>query len=341
MMMSGDPRTGATRPVSSEGPSPRPASGSPAGPSSRSPAAAPGPSTQPPPAGVSPRPGWLSAELYPFTSRFVEIDGDLVHYIDEGEGPVLLFLHGNPTWSFLYRDIVAGLRDRFRCVALDYPGYGLSRARPGHGFTPGEQARVVEGFVSRLGLAGFVPVVHDWGGPIGLWVAGRHPELVRGLVVCNTWAWPSDDRVKRWFSAVMGGPLGRTLIRRFNVFVNVFVPRAMRTRRLDPEVLAAYRGPFPDPDTRTPMHVLPRHITAGHGFLREVETGLAALAAKPALVVWGEADIGFTAAARRRLEAAFPDHRTVLLPRAGHYLQEEDPAAVVRAVRAWWDERRP
>ena len=88
------------------------------------------------------RPTWVDDELYPFRSRFVEIDGHVLHYVDEGEGPTLLLYHGNPTWSFLYRDVVAGLCDRFRCVAFDYPGFGLSSAAAGYGFTVAEHADV-------------------------------------------------------------------------------------------------------------------------------------------------------------------------------------------------------
>src|SRR2546425_587260 len=100
----------------------------------------------------SDRPSWLADELYPFQSHFADIDGAQVHYVDEGSGPPLLLLHGNPTWSFLYRAIITGLRDRFRCVALDYPGFGLSRAVAGYGFTPAEHARIVERLVLRLDL---------------------------------------------------------------------------------------------------------------------------------------------------------------------------------------------
>jgi len=82
------------------------------------------------------RPAWIPEALYPFESHYVEIDGATVHYVDEGGGPPLLLLHGNPTWSFLYRDIIIGLRDRYRCIAPDHPGFGLSRAAPGYGYTP-------------------------------------------------------------------------------------------------------------------------------------------------------------------------------------------------------------
>jgi haloalkane dehalogenase len=90
------------------------------------------------------RPRWIAEALYPFDSHYADIDGTSVHYVDEGSGPPLLLLHGNPTWSFLYRDIITGLRDRHRCIAPDHPGFGLSRAAPGYGYTPREHADILE-----------------------------------------------------------------------------------------------------------------------------------------------------------------------------------------------------
>ncbi|MGH7857810.1 MAG: alpha/beta fold hydrolase, partial [Candidatus Binatia bacterium] len=136
------------------------------------------------------RPEWLDPHVYPFTSREIEIEGCRVHYVDEGNGPVFLMLHGNPTWSFLYREIIKGLRDHFRCIALDYPGFGLSTARPGYGFTPEEHSRVVEQFVTSLDLREVTLMVQDWGGPIGFGAAIREPERFSGFVLGNTWAWP-------------------------------------------------------------------------------------------------------------------------------------------------------
>ena len=113
------------------------------------------------------RPDWLDPVLFPFESRFLDVDGATVHHVDEGTGPPLLLLHGNPTWSFLYREVIAGLRDRFRCVAPDYPGFGLSRPAPGYGFTPAEHAEVVRRLVLELDLRDVTLMVQDWGGPIG------------------------------------------------------------------------------------------------------------------------------------------------------------------------------
>ncbi|HEV8166950.1 MAG TPA: alpha/beta fold hydrolase [Actinomycetota bacterium] len=151
------------------------------------------------------RPAWVDQELFPFQSHFAEVDGARVHYIDEGQGPVFLGLHGNPTWSFLYRHIVHGLKDRFRCVALDYPGFGLSTAPAGYGYTVAEHARVVEGFVSQLGLEGVTLMVQDWSGPIGLSVAVRHPERFRAFVIGNTFGWPvRGEKTFERFSKLLG-----------------------------------------------------------------------------------------------------------------------------------------
>ena len=287
------------------------------------------------------RPDWVSAELFPYESRFLDLDGCRIHYIDEGHGPVLLLLHGNPTWSFLYRHLVARLRHRFRCVALDYPGFGLSSAPPDYGFTPAEHSKVVERFVAEIGLDSFTPFVHDWGGPIGLAVASRHPERVRALVIANTFAWPVDgDRHFEWFSRLMGGAVGRIAIRRGNAFVNVVLPAGTRRRLSRPE-MAHYRGPFPTPDSRMPTHVFPREIIASRDFLAEVGAGLARLGHLPALIAWGGRDIAFGHTERRRLEAAFRRHRSVVFEGAGHYLQEDVPEELASTIEGWWGEDGP
>src|SRR3954464_11693175 len=97
-----------------------------------------------------PRPGWVPEQLYPFESHYADAGGARVHYVDEGSGPTLLLLHGNPTWSFLYRDVVRGLADRFRCIVPDHPGFGLSQAPAGYGFMPAEHAAVLEQLVLQL-----------------------------------------------------------------------------------------------------------------------------------------------------------------------------------------------
>ena len=285
------------------------------------------------------RPAWVPERLYPFRDHWLPIDGHQVHYIDEGSGPTLLMLHGQPTWSFLYRDIVKELRDSFRCVAVDYPGFGLSTAAAGYGFTPAEHAHVVERLVLELDLRGAAPIVQDWGGPIGLWVAGRHPDRFAGLVIGNTWAWPvDDDKAKRRFSKVFGGPVGSFLTRTVQPFVNVMIQGGIKKRKVTPEMKAAYRGPFPTAASREPQVVFPRAITAGRDFLLDVASGLPKLRDKPVLIVWGDRDIAFRARDLARFQELFPSQRTVMLAGAGHFIQEDAADEIAAAVRTWWRE---
>jgi haloalkane dehalogenase len=176
-------------------------------------------------------------------------------------------------------------------------------------------------------------MVQDWGGPIGLGFAGRRSDLVRRLIIGNTFAWPLNNVLRiRVFSWIMGGPIGRSLTRWFNFVPRFFFLRgfALRPKR---EVLDLYMEPWRDPQRREAAVVGPRQLIAAAPFLAEVETGLAKLAGKPALIVWGMRDFAFDQKERTSFEKAFPQHRTVLFDNASHFLQEdvgEDIAVHVR-----------
>jgi haloalkane dehalogenase len=283
-------------------------------------------------------PAWVNQELFPFESHFAEVEGARIHYIDEGEGPVFLALHGNPTWSFLYRHIVNGLKDRLRCVALDYPGFGLSSAPPGYGYTIGEHSRVVEGFVTQLSLEGVTMMVQDWGGPIGFSVAVRHPERFRAFVIGNSFGWPvKGEKSLERFSKLMGsGFPGGFLVKQLDVFTKVFLPGGIKRRKLFRAEKDMYHRPHPTPLSRIPVHVMPREILAAHELLSEVERGLARVAHLPALIVWGDRDPAFKEPQRLRWERTFPNHKTVILNGASHYIQEDAPVEIVAAIKEWW-----
>jgi haloalkane dehalogenase len=281
------------------------------------------------------RPAWVPQDLYPFADRYADVGGARVHYVDEGSGPALLLLHGNPTWSFLYRDVIKGLRDRFRCVAPDHPGFGLSRAPAGYGFTPAEHADVLEQLVLQLDLRDVTMMVQDWGGPIGFAVATRHPERFARFVIGNTWAWPKSDLGTQAFSRFLGGPIGRRLILNRNLFVETLLPGGTRHRRLPDAVMGAYRGPFPDPASRVPTCVFPREILHSRPWLGELERALPSVTDRPALIVWPTKDVAFRGPERRRWEQLFANHRAVTLEGARHYIQEDAPDEIVAAIRDW------
>jgi haloalkane dehalogenase len=277
-------------------------------------------------------------DLFPVEHRFMKLDGGCIHYVDEGVGETLLLLHGNPSWSFLYRKIIAALRSDFRCVALDYPGYGMSDAPSGYGFTPKEHSDVLERFVDRLALKDFTMMVQDWGGPIGLGLGGRRPELVRRLIIGNTFAWPLDgERRIRIFSWLMGGPVGRSLTSAFNFVPKFFFARGL-AQRPNAEVLQMYLAPWRNPARRTAAVIAPKQLIAASAYLREVEGNLPKLADRPALIVWGTKDFAFRNAERERFERTFLKHKTVLLDDASHFLQEDAGDRISESIRAFRSE---
>jgi len=282
------------------------------------------------------RPPWVDDRLFPFRSHFLTVQGHTVHYVDEGDGPVLLLLHGNPTWSFLYRDMIRELRGRFRCVALDYPGFGLSTAAPGYTFLPEDHAAVVEAFVEALDLSDVTLMIQDWAGPIGLAAASRHPERYAAVIIGNTWAWPiTGDWHFEWFSHLFGGWVGTQLIQRFNLFVNLLIPKGHTRRKLSKGEMEHYRRPFPTPAQRSATAIFPRRIAQGADFLAEVERGLDELTHLPALIVWGDKDIAFRVKEREAFERRFPRHTVHVLRGAGHFIQDDAGDEIARAITRW------
>jgi haloalkane dehalogenase len=277
----------------------------------------------------------VDRDLFPYQSRFLELEGGgRLHYIDEGKGQPLLLLHGNPTWAFLYRDIVAELKDEFRLVVPDYPGFGLSTAPDGYGFTPAEHAVTVDELVRRLDLRDVIIMMQDWGGPIGFDVALKNPERTQGFVIGNTWAWPLERTGQKTFSTLMGGWPGQFGAWCCNGVVRLFMSRGVATR-LSAQELGMYLGPFSRRDSRSPTHIFPAQLRDAHAFLDGIYRNLNRLSDRPALLVWGMKDFAFQAPERERFEALFPDHETVLLKNAGHFIQEDSPREIAAAIRDW------
>lgn len=275
-----------------------------------------------------------SPALYPFDSRWFESSSGRVHFIDEGQGRPILMLHGNPTWSFLWRNVILALRDRFRCIAPDYLGFGLSDRPAGYGYTAAEHARVVEELVRALELDDFILLAHDWGGPIGLVVACALSDRVGGLALGNTWFWPPDARM-RVFSRVMSSPPLQWAIRERNFFVERLIP-AGTARKLSQAEMDHYRLAQPTPADRRGVAEFPRQIIAASPLLERLWRQVPErLGDKPVVAVWPMRDLAFRAAQMvPRFRAAFGDMTLVELPNARHFIGEDAPDDVARAVAA-------
>lgn len=277
----------------------------------------------------------LAAGAYPFHSRFLSVGGARLHYADKGDGPVLLMLHGNPAWSFLYRRLITAFAPRFRCVAVDLAGFGLSEPPQGFTFTPEEHARLVAGLLDALDLRDATLIAHDWGGPVGLSAMLKTRGRIKRLCLGNTWCWPvNGDFHFEWFSKLMGGPIGRFGSERFALFVNMVMPRSMRRRKLTAAEMHAYRAPFANGRDRTPLHVFPAQITGAGAWLAELERGVAGFKG-PVHFIWPERDIAFRDRELAHWLRLFPGAGVTRIADCGHFLWEDAPDECQAALQAF------
>lgn len=285
---------------------------------------------------ADPSPPWLDRAAYPFRSRRWDLpSGDRLHYLDEGAGEPIVFVHGTPTWSFEWRHLVRGLSPERRCLAPDHLGFGLSDRPADAGYAPEDHAERFRAWADALDLAGVTLVVHDFGGPIALpWALGS-PDRVRRLIVLDSWMWPlDDDPGLRRKARLAGSGLGRWMYRRLNASLRLIMPSAYGDRAaLTPETHRQYLQVFPDPDSRERvLWALARALLASGPFYRSLWERRDRLAGLPALVVWGTEDPAFPVGWVDRWRDALPSARVARLP-VGHWPHEEAPADVLTEIR--------
>ena len=240
--------------------------------------------------------------LYPFQSRFLDRNGIRQHYLDEGQGPPVVMVHGNPTWSFYYRNLVHALRGEHRCIVPDHIGCGLSEkpSQEKYDYTLRSRIDDLEALLDHLGISECSLVVHDWGGMIGMAYAVRHPERIRKLVVLNTGAFPLPMGKRLPFALWLGRNtrLGTWLIRRLNLFCRLAARIGTKRKRLPPEVRAEYLRPYDSWDNRIAVAKFVQTIPLkpgdpGYDIVAEVGNGLERLKSKPMLIAWGLRDFVF------------------------------------------------
>jgi pimeloyl-ACP methyl ester carboxylesterase len=287
---------------------------------------------------------WTAGGAWPYEPKWFDSEDGRMHYVDEGarDGLPVVLLHGNPTWAFLYRNFIPALVEGgHRAIAVDHLGFGRSEKpdRP-ELYTIKQHCRRLDALLESLDLREATVVPQDWGGPIGLWWATRHPERLRSLFILNTFAHRPRRKVSlplplRLFRTPL---VGEVMVKGLDLFKRVFLFRAgvVHHDRLTAEVKAAYRGPHPNWSSRTAILVFPRQIPSGpegdvSDLLAEIEQGLERdFRSKPVGIAWAMKDIAFTP---EILEQAwlntFPDATVLRLEDAGHYLQEDAHERIV------------
>jgi haloalkane dehalogenase len=265
--------------------------------------------------------------------------GRRLHYVDEGEGDTLLFVHGTPTWSFEWRHCIRALSPTHRCVAVDHLGFGLSDRPYDFDYAPESHASVLREFVDRLDLHDVTLVVHDYGGPIGLPLVLARPTVVRRLVLLNTWMWSfADDPGMVRRGKIAGGRVGRLLYRYANFSLRVLMPSVYAdTQKLTARIYEQYLTPFRDLDSRERvLWPLARAILGSSAYYDSLWRERDRLRDVPALIIWGTKDSAFRPSLLERWHQALPQAAVVELP-VGHWPHEEAPDDVARAMQSFLD----
>ena len=273
---------------------------------------------------------------YPFASHWLEFDGLRMHYVDEGSGPAVLFLHGEPTWSFLWRKIIPPVVGAgHRAIAPDLIGFGRSDKPPDVSwYTYDRHVASVERLVDALGLDRITLVVHDWGGPIGLRFAVEHDALVDRLVILDTGIGGGKPPSEMWLRF-------REVVRAAGGAVDpARLVESGTARGLTDDVRAAYAEPFPTPESKAGVLAFPDLVPADEDHpntapMNRVRDALRSWT-KPALVVWGADDRALPPALAHGFAELIPGAgEPLVLAGAGHFLQEDAPAEVAAAIVAF------
>lgn len=299
-------------------------------------------------------PLWKSE--YPFESHWHDLGGVRMHYVDEHPSQqsavssqqflptadsrlsTLLFIHGNPTWSFLWRRLIRHFAPTRRCIALDHIGCGLSDKPQDYPYTLAQHIANARSLVEKLDLRDITLVVHDWGGAIGMGVAGQMPDRFTRLVVCNTAAFPSDLMPSSIALCRIPG-FGALAIRGFNAFVR----GALATCAMKPlsrEVRAGYLAPYKNWRSRVANLRFVQDIPMDESHpswptLVQVEKGLQSLRRKPMLLCWGGKDYVFTKDFLQEWVRRFPHAWERWFPDAGHFVTEDAHEEIARAISSF------
>lgn len=274
--------------------------------------------------------------LYPFRNNFLKINGHQLHYLDEGVGEPVLMLHGNPTWSFYYRNLVLGLRDRFRCIVPDHMGCGLSDKPQDYTYRLQTHIDNLIRLIDHLGLEKFNLVLHDWGGAIGMGMIETRRERVGKIVVLNTAAFLSK-RIPLSLRICRLPGIAALLVRGFNVFARGGVSMTV-VKKMPPEVRAGYLWPYNGWKNRVAIlrFVQDIPISPGHPtypLLRKIDESLNALRDIPMLICWGGGDWCFNDTFLEEWRRRFPTADIHRFADAGHYVLEDAIKEIVPLVR--------
>ncbi len=281
--------------------------------------------------------------LYPFTPHYYTHQGLDIHYIDEGSGEPVIMVHGDPTWGFLYRNFISPLSRHHRCIVPDQMGMGKSATPQDRSLYRLEQhCANLEALLLHLDLDDITLVLHDWGGPVGLGFATRHPDRIKRLVLMNTWAfapWPGGPFPR--LLEIIRSERGEAFVLRKNGYLEpALIGTTYHSEKLTHAVMEAYRAPFPTPESRLAMLCWSRDIPVqetdvSYAQMKRIEDGLPQFSGTPVLLVWGMQDPVLPASILYQWQHLYPHATTHEIEDASHFLQEDAPERIVQWIETF------
>ncbi len=288
----------------------------------------------------------ISSE-FPFKSNYIEVDGSKIHYIEEGEGDPILFLHGNPTSSYLWRNIIPHLKDKGRCIAPDLIGMGKSD-KPDIDYSFFDHVKHIEGFIEKLNLQNITLVVHDWGSALGFHYAMRNEANVKGIAFMEAiltplkWEFFGDQEVRKIFKAFRTPKVGWDMIVNQNFFVEQILGKIGSVRNLSEEEMNHYRKPFEKPEHRKPVWKWPNEIPI-EGIPQDVTEAVQSYNQKlqesnlPKLLFYAEPGGLVPKPLVDWCKTNLKNLKVVNIGPGVHYVQEDNPHLIGSEIAKWYD----
>ncbi|MEZ4805473.1 MAG: alpha/beta fold hydrolase [Bacteroidia bacterium] len=279
---------------------------------------------------------WLDTTLYPFENKYLRLEAGNMHYVDEGKGETILFVHGTPTWSFLYRDFIKELSKENRCIAIDHLGFGLSDKPDSVTGTPEWHAHNLSEFISKLDLDSITLVVHDFGGPIGLAAGIENNERIKKIVLFNSWLWATEqNKDAQKIDKIINSRLGKFMYLNMNFSPKVLLKKGFANKKnLSKEVHQQYIKPFPDKYSRISLLNIAKALVGSSDWYQQQWEKLDLLGNKEWLILWGTKDAFITMEYLKKWQEKLPNAK-VMGMETGHFVQEEAKKESIQAIRAF------
>ncbi|MBK9022956.1 MAG: alpha/beta fold hydrolase [Saprospiraceae bacterium] len=277
---------------------------------------------------------WLDQKEYPFNSNYFNVNGHQMHYIDEGQGETILFIHGTPSWSFDFRNVIKSLSKNYRCIAIDHVGFGLSDKPEFYDYSTQNHSWTLEKFVLELGLKNITLVLHDFGGPIGLDFAIRNSQLIKRITVLNSWLWSSEGDPKYLkLKRILKSPLLPFLYKYLNFSAKYILPSSFGDNKLSTKMKAQFTRPFENRKQRNGTLAFAHSLLNDQEWFEQLWNQRSSLSQIPILFVWGMKDPVLGHLYLEKFSEGFPNSMTVEIETAGHFPQEEQPMQVAEAIK--------